>query len=74
MCVSTGDDIYVIQTIDEVNGNELTPYFKNDTDAGEQALKDGEKLFTSDHEELAGWYILDNKENRNTVKKLEGLL
>lgn len=69
--ISTGDYVYVIQTIDEVNENELTPHFKNDTDAGEQALKNGVKLFTSEHEELMGWYILDNQENRSTVKKLE---
>ncbi|MGF7535488.1 hypothetical protein AAGG74_17690 [Bacillus mexicanus] len=45
--------------------------FDSDTEAGKQTEKDGYKLFTSSAEGLEGWYIIDTKENRDIVSKLE---
>jgi len=41
--------------------------FKSDTEAGEQALKDGYKLFTVNQGDLMGWYILDKPEYRKAL-------
>ena len=45
--------------------------FKSDTEAGEQAVKDGVALFTVNYEALKGWYIVDTPENRKAVRKLK---
>lgn len=58
--------IEVIQTIDALESYGLQK-FESDTEAGEQALKDGYKLMTCDHEELEGWYILDTIKIRLTL-------
>lgn len=59
-------DVELIQKLDCLEDCGLQK-FKSDTEAGEQALKDGFKLFTVKHEKLAGWYIIDKPEYRKTL-------
>lgn len=65
-----GEGIEVIQKIDDLDDTPAQK-FETDTEAGKQAEKDGYKLFTSNAEGLEGWYIIDTKENREIVNKLE---
>ncbi|KYC77045.1 hypothetical protein NSQ93_22540 [Bacillus sp. FSL W8-0445] len=58
--------VTVIQKIDCLDAYGMKRFI-NDTDAGKQALKDGYKLFTIEHEEYDGWYILDTPENRKVL-------
>lgn len=65
------DDILdVIQKVDVLPVLNYPKKFDNDTEAGEQALKDGIKLFTDEHEDVKGWYLLDTPENHAFIKKL----
>ena len=60
---STSHDTEVIQKLDDLDGTEFAK-FETDTEAGEQALKDGLNVSkaSEDDEELAGWYILNRGE------------
>lgn len=58
--------VEVIQKLDELEDYGMAK-FESDTEAGEQALKDGFKLFTTDFESLAGWYIVDTPKNRQAM-------
>ena len=60
------EGIEVIQKIDCIEVYGLGK-FDTDIQAGEQALKDGLNLFTIEHEELEGWYIIDSPENRQAL-------
>lgn len=64
------EGVEVVQRLDCLQDTEFEK-FDSDTEAGEQALKDGLKLFTSEHEDLVGWYILDTPENRRIVGELK---
>lgn len=66
------DGILLIQKLDCLEGTELQK-FRSDAEAGEQALKDGFKLFTLSHSDYEGYYILDNRTNRRLLKE-EGVL
>lgn len=57
------EGIEVIQKIDRLESYEIQK-FEHDGEAGMQALKDGYKLFTCNHEDLKGWHILDTTKNR----------
>lgn len=60
--------VEVVQKFDCLEGTDLA-IFSNDTEAGKQALKDGYKLFTIEHDDYIGWYILDTLEYREALKK-----
>lgn len=60
------EGVLVIQKIDCLEGYGMQK-FSSDMEAGEQALKDGYSLFTVDHDNLFGWYILDTPEQRKIV-------
>jgi hypothetical protein len=68
MIVTEENGFEVIQKVDDLDGS-LLQKFSNDTDAGEQALKDGMDLFTSEHPDLEDWYILEDF--RENVYELE---
>jgi len=55
---SIWDDVQVVQKIDALVGTEFER-FETDTEAGEQALKDGCNVYKADDddEDLAGWYV-----------------
>lgn len=55
--------IEVIQKLDDLEIYSIQK-FDCDTKAGEQALKDGYKLFTCNADGLDGWYILDTTKVR----------
>lgn len=57
--------LMVIQTLDCLADLPHVPQFQNDTEAGEQALANGEAVFLAgDDTEFAGCYIIDTHENR----------
>lgn len=58
--------ILVIQRVDTSLMKGLIK-FENDHEAGKQAQKDGLALYTVDHLDLMGWYIVDTEENRKRV-------
>jgi hypothetical protein len=59
-------DVDVIQKLDDLERYGVAK-FNSDTEAGRQALKDGFKLFTVDHEDLNGMYIIDTPKNRQIL-------
>lgn len=65
---SDGEWLEVIQRIDRLDGTILQK-FDCDTEAGEQAARDGLYLFTSDKPELRGRFILDTPANRSLVER-----
>ena len=71
--VVAGDtEIEVIQKIDDLDGTEYGR-FDTDMDAGEQAARDGYRLFTSDKPYLVGWCILDTPKNRKAEAEFDWL-
>lgn len=65
-----GEWLDVIQRIDSLYGTNYCS-FASDTEAGEQAARDGLYLFTSDKPELRGLFILDTPANRLLVDKYD---
>jgi hypothetical protein len=58
--------IDIVQKLDQLDGSGLSR-FASDTEAGEQAARDGLDLITVDHEDLDGWYILNTPANRKSL-------